>query len=154
MIDVRMTEFLKTGRYGPVELGLSSERVGELLGPPDSAGGSSSRHRRPILWKYGSVEFHFHPRQGRDDRLVLIFMEFMENLEVPNGGSHVRLDAGFVRGGLPLEDVEKEFRLADWTFRRTQPPHLPGMTNLVVEGGASLLFDPEGLRSISSSGDE
>jgi len=150
MIDVSLRDFLQTGRFGPVELGMPSAKVEGFLGAADSLGASSSRARRPFLWKYGEVEFHFLPRKGKDDQLVLVFLE---HFNVPSGGPKVRIDPWFIRGGLSLDAVEREFRAAGLKTRSFRREHLQGATELVVEKGASLLFGGEGLYSISFSGD-
>ncbi len=63
----------ETGDICPVALGDTRARIRELLGEPDDVGGTSRQHRLPRIWKYGSVEFHFGPRQS--DGLDLIYAE-------------------------------------------------------------------------------
>lgn len=64
--------FTATGDICPVRLGMSREDLHALFGEPDYTGGVSRRWRRPIIWVYGSLEFHF--RQGKDE-LFLIFRD-------------------------------------------------------------------------------
>lgn len=157
MTEVKLKEFLRTGKYGPVGLGMSSEDVKAALGFPDVVGETRGKKPRPALFKYGDWEFHFAPRQGQGDRLVLIFTD---DFDVPSGGSKVKLDPWVIESGLPLEAAEKEFDRAGLKYRRSQPAHLPGTTILAIEGGASLSFSdvgfdsrPPGLYAISFSGE-
>lgn len=156
--EVKLKEFLRTGKYGPVGLGMSSEEVKALLGFPDVVGETTGKRKRPAILKYGDWEFHFAPRQETGDRLVLIYMD---DFGVPEGGSKVKLDPWIIEQGLPIGTAEREFQAAQLKFKRVQPAHLPGTTILSIENGASLSFrepegnsHPPGLYAISFSGEE
>lgn len=46
-----------------VPLGITRERLVELLGSPDAVGGTSRRYKTPIIYKYGEIEYCFHHRK-------------------------------------------------------------------------------------------
>lgn len=52
MAEINLLEFFKTGRFGPVCIGMSRREVRILLGAPDN-------YPAPDIWEYGGVELHF-----------------------------------------------------------------------------------------------
>jgi len=100
-MNVSLKEFIETGRFGPVHLGMNRAQVERSLGAPDDVGWGSRKHRQPAIWKYGDVEFHFG-REG--DALFLIHLD---EFDVPSGGKFVGLDPWVIRGSLTLLEAEK-----------------------------------------------
>jgi hypothetical protein len=49
------------GRFAQLKEGMSYAEVQALLGKPEAEGGFSRKQRRPLVYKYGEVELHFHP---------------------------------------------------------------------------------------------
>ncbi|WP_044617853.1 hypothetical protein [Gynuella sunshinyii] len=52
--------------------------VQEKLGTPDDIGGFFGNRKEALIFKYGSVEFHFSPK----GRLVLIYSENEEGMPI------------------------------------------------------------------------
>ncbi len=135
MIRVSMREWLHSGLFGPVRLGMSRSHVHELVGPPDDIGGTSRRYHTPAIWKYGDIEFHFGRRD--DNRLYLIYLD---HFAVPTGGRAIALDPWIIRGGLPRLDVEQHLDARGIPYRHAAGPDLTGSTCLVVGSGVVVQF--------------
>ena len=91
MIQVKIDfrDFLKTGQFGPVQLGMTQDEVRQLLGNPQDWGGqfpwktnelgqnATSDDSYPI-WKYDEMEFHFGDQERR---LWLIWCDHLDLLK-------------------------------------------------------------------------
>jgi hypothetical protein len=53
---------------------MTREQLRALLGEPDAIGGTSRKYRRPRIWKYGNIEYHFV-----GESLALIFDDTEES---------------------------------------------------------------------------
>ena len=82
---VRLSDFLATGRLGPVHCGLSRNQVAVMLGPPDGW------IEFPAYWCYGKLELSFDPE--RPHAMHFFQIEFADRLsgdcEVIAGGKIV-----------------------------------------------------------------
>jgi len=65
--------FRQTGDICPLRLGMSRDEMREILGEPNDTGGTTSKHKRPLIWRYADVEFHFG--HALEDGLHLIYCE-------------------------------------------------------------------------------
>src|SRR5262249_13311892 len=111
-IVVRLNEFLETGAFGPVSIGLSRDNLLHLLGLPDATASRFRKDRHPAILKYGDFAFHF---LGRDQsRLSGIFLD---TFDVPRGNAVLHVDPWCIRYGLPLEEVEYLLAEANIPFR-------------------------------------
>lgn len=71
-----MSDFLRTGRLGDIQLGLRPDQVISILGDPD---GRTAKRRPVELLRYGAVEFGFVPvPDTADSRLVSIAIYFSD----------------------------------------------------------------------------
>ena len=66
-------QFKETGNIAPLRLGCTREDVLALFGEPDATATTSRKHRKPAIWKYGELEFHFST--GDKDVLILLYSE-------------------------------------------------------------------------------
>lgn len=65
--------FSQTGDICPLRLGMSRDELRDVLGDPHETGGTSRKHKRPLIWWYAGIEFHFgHPPE---DGLRLIYSD-------------------------------------------------------------------------------
>ncbi len=69
-IKIDFRDFLKTGQFGPVQLGMTQDEVRQLLGNPQDWGGQ--------IWKYDEMEFHFGDQERR---LWLIWCDHLDLLK-------------------------------------------------------------------------
>lgn len=129
-----MRDFLRSGHFGPVRLGDTTDSLRSCLGEPQAVGGTSRRHRTPGIWLYGDIEFHL----TSDRKCVrLIFCDTFEQLQL---GSTASLDRWFFEGHPPLELVEYELSSHGIGFQRHDMLHEPSAFLLRLDCGVELLF--------------
>jgi hypothetical protein len=58
-------------KQSEIRLGATREELRQLLGGPTDTSIPTRSQRKPIVWRYGEVEYHF----GNDDRVHLIYTE-------------------------------------------------------------------------------
>jgi len=134
VVEVALKEFLFTGRFGPVELGMKRQDVLTCLGVADCTGGTSRKHRIPAIWKYGSFEFHFG---DAGQPLTLIHADDFEGL---TGGARVALEPWCLSGRLARDAAERAFQAARLTYFLRPDPSGDAGDQLLTEGGVALLF--------------
>ena len=71
-IAVCMSDFMKTGRLGPVEIGTSQRELVARVGPPEdmmTEPRAPCDHLQARIWKYHEIEFYFEDAEhdGEDD---------------------------------------------------------------------------------------
>jgi hypothetical protein len=59
-------EFLKTGRLGPLDVGITKEAVRGILGEPEDV----SVKKNPEIWKYGALQLVFYRGSHSDDPVL------------------------------------------------------------------------------------
>jgi len=59
----------------PIGLGATRDELRRLLGEPTRISIPSRSQCRPMIWKYGSIEYHF----GDDGRAWLVYTEDAED---------------------------------------------------------------------------
>lgn len=70
--------FTATGEISPVYLGMPDFELRQLLDEPNDIGAFSGKPKKPAIWRYGSLEFHFdHANNGQ---LFLIYRNSDEGL--------------------------------------------------------------------------
>lgn len=116
-IAVSLLDWLRTGRFGPLRLGMTRAQVGAILGPLDDHSGRAPMGRLPSIWKYGDIEFHF----GDGGQLCAIHTDTF--LAAPSGGRAIALDPWILRARVQRAKVEQAltdlgipFERAPWPF--------------------------------------
>lgn len=151
MIEISLLEWLRTGRFGPVHLGMSRAEVEGVLGPPEMMGGRTSRRkRRPTIWKYGDVEMYFGGEL--EDPLHTVFLE---GLSVPSEGQRLVIDPWRLRGGMGLEEAIQQLEAEGLRFEQRVNPVDKDYVELSLESGVKLSFGvvgqtPRGLTAMSA----
>jgi hypothetical protein len=98
-VTVSLRDFLSTGNFGPLTAAFTRDALEGVLGPPEGTGGTSRKHRRPIIWKYGDLEFYFDRQSAT---LCTIFIDqFTADDRAPQGWGGLRIEPWIVREGLP-----------------------------------------------------
>ncbi len=91
-----MQDFLRTGAFGSINLGISRDDLWSHLGEPENwslGPGKRSAASRAAIWKYVDVEFHFS-----EDRLLLVFADHVERLD---GGRAINVGLWILNGEVP-----------------------------------------------------
>lgn len=87
---VSLKDFAETGGFGPVKAGFTPIRLEAVLRKPEATGGTSRRQRRPVIWKYRDIEFHF-ARPGGE--LCLVHLDrFSAAAGCPEGWSKLEIE--------------------------------------------------------------
>lgn len=135
MLRISLEEFLRTGRFGPVEVGMHELDVEKWLGVTEWKGGETRKHRHPCIWKYGSIEFHF------DHETRCVWLIFTDHFELPLvGGGHFELDPWILAGNLTRADAEAELRAAGIAYQLRRYKGDPEADEIVTAGEVSLIF--------------
>lgn len=71
-MNISLTRFLRTGYFGEICSGSSSEDIQVLLGSPEASAKSFRKHRHPDIWLYGGVEFWLDQSEPQDCRSMWI----------------------------------------------------------------------------------
>ncbi len=136
MISVSMMEFLRTGAFGPIHLGMPRTDVEEILAPPNAMSTTTSDNGLPAIWKYGDIEMHFEP----NDNLSSIYTD---EFDVPSGGQAIDLDPWILRRGIPWSEVEPQLaaRHISYSERGKTTPYDNATTRIVMDSGVELIFE-------------
>lgn len=103
-IAIDLLDFVREGTLGPVRSGQSRAEVEQIFGAPDTLGGSSRKHRTPLIWKYGDVEIHF---EQKVDRVTGIYLDAFD---IPSGGRAIIIDPWIMHSGLERQTLQKELK--------------------------------------------
>ena len=131
-VSVSMQDFLRTGEFGPVCLGISRRQVRGHLGEPEDWGPAPRAKHNAGIWKYGDIEFHFS-----GDALWLIFANPVEKL---HGGRAIDLDPWVLDGDASVNQVLEGLAAADIAYERIPWAHEDATGRFRVGAGVELLF--------------
>jgi hypothetical protein len=135
-ITASLEEFARSGRLGPIALGLTRREVSETLGSP-----TNWLNGKPVgqsaIWKYGDVEVYFDD----EDRVHLIHFDWFK---VPAGGPTLQLSPWVIRQGLPLNELEGALRTAGIPFDTHPDKSNPECVTVVTSAGVSFLVQVDG----------
>ncbi|MCM3869444.1 MAG: hypothetical protein ND895_01935 [Pyrinomonadaceae bacterium] len=146
MMSVSLKEFIETGYFGAVCLGMNRTQVENILGIPEDTGGTSNKYRNPSIWKYGDVEFHFE--DGADN----LWLIHLDDFDVPSCGVLVDLDPWVISGSLTLAQAESQLLQSGLALESRTGGLEDGFTCLIVGAGVKLLFsNAERLQALSYS---
>jgi hypothetical protein len=139
LTTISLLEWLRTGRFGPIHLGMSRTEVEGALGPPEAMGGTSRRRRTPTIWKYGDVEMYFG--QKREEPL---YMLFLESFSARSGGQTFAIDPWSLRGGMGLEEAIQQLEAAVLPFEQRHNPADMDYVEVLLASGVKLSFGVDG----------
>jgi hypothetical protein len=95
---VSLKDFLASGVIAQVPFGCDQRHLEASAGAPEATGGVSRKHRRPVIWKYGDVEFHFSRSNGG---LEMVHMDRFSGVGgSPRGWGRLQVDPWIIREGL------------------------------------------------------
>lgn len=115
-LKISMKEFLQTGMFGPVRLGMSRAEVIEHLGFPDRVDMgflALGKDNIPINWHYGNLKFFF---DYGEDRLSSIYC-FRDIL--PYGGRGIDLDPWIINRHISFKEIVEELKLSRIDYYET-----------------------------------
>lgn len=126
-----MKEFIRTGRLGTVDLGISRDMVLQRLGNPDDCSVKLlQKSRKPSIYKYGGVELYF---SEHNDTVEMIFIDDF-NRETPS------IDCWIVDDSLSIKEAEKELNRQGISYRKERSRRLEDSVYLISESGVYMQF--------------
>jgi hypothetical protein len=144
MIQIGIFEFLKTGEFGNVKLGMSREEVLAILGEPRAWYNDKGRDlMRAHVWEYEWVSFYFTPAhiEYLNEGLYMISMSRFYGIHGIEVTPHYTLDTWALSHEQDVDFVEQRLIDAGLTF--TKHNHLDTAVKWVVlqlESGVELSF--------------
>lgn len=150
IIEVNFEDFLRTGNFGEIQFGMTSNEILNLLGEPDFVF-THEKSERPTGFEYGNIEFYFVSH--KDNRLCSIYLD---EFNIPKGSQFLKIDAWKLHSGMSQTETEEFLIQAKIAFHPTNMPDST-MNGIITEGGVELGFifeadefsAPEGLYNIS-----
>lgn len=133
-VSVSMRDFLRTGEFGPVRLGISRRQLRGHFGEPEDWVPAPRAKHNAGIWKYGDIEFHFH---FREDTLVRIFADAVEELR---GGRAIELDPWVFNGAASTKQVLESLAAAHIPYERVLWAHEDATERCRAGAGVELLF--------------
>lgn len=82
-IKIDLLDFIKTGKFDHLKLGMSKEEVLRVFPEPEYWG-TEKKYRLDPVWLYGNFELHF-----QDENLFMIFNDYVDSLD---GGLILEID--------------------------------------------------------------
>ena len=151
-VDIR--DFLRTGNFGPIQLGMTRSQVELLLGKPESWGGQYPEHSREQfeqyasyndypIWEYDAMEFHF----GDDRKLLyLIHCDHLDQLQ--SNGNTFTLDRWVFEANPPTrEQVELALKEEKINYSDKRPDWFG---TLVLSSGVEISYEYDDTFSVTS----
>jgi len=133
-LTLSLLDFFRTGKLGPIHLGMARAAVLDILGRPDNWSVAVNDDGQPAIFMYGDVEFYF---DGSDTLTCLR----ADNFDVLSGGDGLRLDSWLPRRGMALHQVEEQLTLQGIGYQRTRrPSDPPDMMIIQLTSGVELGF--------------
>lgn len=147
-----MKEFLQTGVFGDIRLGDAPDKIKEFLGEPSGYGGTSRKYHVPRIWQYGDIEFFFSSTNDLSKRhLYGIHGDHINYSKILSGKVKFELDTWIIKGGISVEEIEKELLKSEISFERIDW-RIPDETiRLKVGVGVELIFIIEGNQNFLDS---
>lgn len=139
-MKVDLLKFMRTGIFGELRLGMSSDQVLKVIGPPEDYSTASAF---PQIWKVGSAELMFE-----DDALMSIEHKFRESgtwpaLEI-SPSSVAQLQALTEH-----ELLEHSRTLGVTVVDLRKPSYLDATTIALLENNVRLVFEHAQLMTLS-----
>lgn len=116
-IKIDIKNFILTGNFGCLNVGMTREKIIELIGIPDWYGlGNDLSYITSDMWTYGNIELYFNYNNPGTDKLGMLFIK---NLNKIDGGEIFEFDFWIFK---QEENVEVEFeefllKLADKNYK-------------------------------------
>lgn len=102
-----LKDFILTGKFGPIEMGMSGEELLKNFGMPDNHGCLGGGVNNALLlndwWKYGAFEFMFSDDNHKAIDLHFIHTEIDVNWNL-EGGENIEIEPWVFKRGLKFEE--------------------------------------------------
>ncbi len=135
-LHVDLLDFLRTGDFGDIRLGMTRPDLMEMLGPPSEWSVSNRRKHWQVaeVWRYGTIEFHFN------EWTDVLWMIFTDQLPLEDEAS-LEIDSWKFAAFLPLKATLALLDEADLHYEVETNTRL-SQTRVTLPSGVVLCFDP------------
>jgi hypothetical protein len=129
---VSLKDFLATGVFGQVPFGCDQRHLEAVAGQPEATGGVSRKHRQPIIWRYGDVEFYFSRSSGG---LEMIHIDRFSGADSsPQGWGELQVDPWVIREGIGKAEFLRALEFASLVYTVRDGPALNQEAVVVASG--------------------
>ena len=138
-MKVSLKSFLQSGRLSSLQLEMTQAQVIEALDVPEQVGGTSRQQRRPLVFKYGSLELYFSPSLPSVCEMMYI--------ERPMTGTQFQLPSCFEveEWGLSAladrNEVEAYLHTNDIPYTVAPQQQSIALTFIISSSGVTICFD-------------
>lgn len=139
-MKVDLVEFLRTGVFGKLKLGMAERDVQSIVGPPEDYSTSLSE---PFIWKMGVCEIMFEHGQ-----VMSIEQKFNETGHWPPieyEPESWRVVRELTPVELPKRAEEMRFAIVD----RVEPQYLPGTVLYLLDNNVRIVFEKGQIQTAS-----
>jgi hypothetical protein len=135
-IQVELLEFLRTGDFGGITLGMTRQQIIDLLGIPPNWMITKRRKRFEIspIWRYGSMEFYFAENSGA------FHMIFTDHFPLEGSETLSIIDPWLLRGGLTFDEALTLLIPTGLPYQIAPELHT-GVTYLTFASGVKISFE-------------
>ena len=130
-----MEEFVKTGKFGFLRLGMTKKEIVSQKFPPEDWAAGKTKETSPI-WRYGNFELHFDEK----NRLERIFNDYVPEID---GGKSIDITNWWIiskdNSGPTLETTLSHLNLMKLDYRKENV--VPGNMKLKLGNGVYFCFD-------------
>lgn len=143
MITVDLKNFLYTGRFGNIDLGMNKAQVEQSIGKPDywmMTHFSRNEKENSPIWRYGNIEFHFDVNR----KLVSIYNDHLVNAGI-YGGVNIKLDCWvLLKENQKLVTIENQLDKEGFFYSKEYiTKEEPSKIKVNLQSGVDLLFTSE-----------
>lgn len=129
---VSLKDFLTSGQFGPVLFGCDRLQLESTVGQPEATGGVSRKYRRPVIWKYGDVEFFF---SRTSNKLETVHLDrFTDANGTPQGWGGLQIDPWVIRRGIAEAEFADALEAAGIAYTVRPKPEWIQETVVVASG--------------------
>ena len=136
VIEVNLVEFLRSGHFGGLRLGITGLEVKALLGEPDD----TSVQDYPRIWKYGRFQIALD-----ENRVVSMTAYFEQWRDRPS--KMISFKGWKASSGTSIEDFEKLCAKEGMVCRTHPNWNYEDAVGLVLDSGVSAYFERKGKES-------
>jgi hypothetical protein len=138
-IQVELLDFLHTGNFGGITLGITRQQIIDLVGNPPEwhvrGRGRKKRFEAASIWKYGSMEFFFAENSGA------FHMIYTDHFPLEGCETLTIIDPWLLRGGLTLDDALTLIKPTNLSYQLAPEP-TTGDMYLTFASGVEISFTP------------
>lgn len=144
-----MKTFLKTGKLGSIQLGMSKDKILESIGVPELFNTENSEYSSASIWRYGFLEIYF---RKSTDKVWGINFEIQDEGYVDSGNlpPSIKFADFYPKRGIKYHDFVRFLHREKIKFTKYTSPVNDGTLRILIEEKVMAIFiENSQLHSIS-----